>query len=390
MKKILPLLVIATRLAAIPSAIAVYTGDCTWDDHNSTDTIYTYARVIGCGSGGDGGSTAGGGLIDPPFIKCIWQYDMDIQMADGWCDPCETIWYEGKHDACPCVDDLQVKPDLGDYVTVRYYAIIADPYRVFEPVDDVWVDVYHPCGDFKYQVHLEPVGFESDGSYSNSEALSAWSHVLSYHPSLITYGDWDTGEMTKDEDIEYELVKWMAYLYCGEADISYCQPGGEYALEYQARTENSWSAILEDSFWYIPTAAIDIDFSEVDYGDIKISEWQQAPGDEIWDSPTPTVRNIGNCPVYLSIWQDNMMFLQDYEGNWKVEYKAKMGPFGEYTPIYGPYEETTIPGILSMCTWTQLDFAIHAIKGLPGEIYSGDMVLTAHIYGDPPCWEEGS
>jgi hypothetical protein len=389
MKKIIALFITIAMIAAIPPALAI--DGCDWDDGNSIFGIQTIANVVG--NGGNGGSQGGGeggggtdgngGGGDPPIIKCKWEYDLEVILPP--CDPCMDP-YDIYHDACPYVSGLQVKPQLGDFVTVGYYAIVTDPQGV-QHVDRVFADIWHPNGEFKYQIELFPVGFGTDGSYDKSIALSEWYHASSWHYDLITFSDWERPEgWSKEYDIEWELKEEEAYLFFGTAEISYCQPGGYYTVAYTAYDGlDMWCEPLWNMFWYIPTAAIEIDFTTVDYGNVVESVWQQEGGDKDMFTPTlPTVKNIGNCPVFLTVYQDDMNFGMT-GGNWNVEYKARMNEDGEFTLPYWPYVETLIPGTLGMCTQDKLDFLIHVIKGFPdGEPNIGSMILTAYIDGSPP------
>jgi hypothetical protein len=388
MKKILTLLiVIAMALVSVPALATEPCPDCqwpcTWDDDNCADPITTVANVVGCG--GTGGGTGGGGIIDgAPIIKCKWEYDESVLLppADECCPD-----YCVEHDACPYEPGLQVKPVLGDFVTVGYYAIVTDPQGVGH-IDHVYADIWHPNGEFKYQIELFPVGLSGE-TYDKSYALTEWAHVKAYHSNLITYGDWERPEgWSKDEDILEELEEEEAYLFYATADISYCQPAGEYCVGVIAIDGlDTWSEYLLNTFWYIPTAAVWIDFSVVDYGDVVESVWQQVGGDtSMMTSMMPTVKNVGNTPVYFTILQDDMDFGKT--GTlWNVEYKARLGKDGDFTSPYKPNVETRIPGYLKMCIQDKFDFLIHVIKGFPdGQPNEGTMTICAHIYGICEDW----
>ena len=164
-----------------------------------------------------------------------------------------------------------------------------------------------------------------------------------------------------------------------------CTKGTKWTFCFDA-----WCPYLFNEFWYIPTAAIEIDFSVVDYGDVVECVWQTSTGgDTDMNTPSlPTVKNIGNTPVTLSVEQDHMGFGMT-DGNWNVEFQARMNVDGAYTGPYWPDMETPIPGVLGMCTQDKLDFQIHVIKGIPGGVANvGTMCLTAYIYGEPDSWPQ--
>jgi hypothetical protein len=392
MKKILALsILISMVLVAIPATVAD-DPSCDWcecpDDNNCIDGITTVAHVVGAGgsNGGSGGSTGGGALEGAPIIKCKWEYDLDIMLppADDCCD--EYCIY---HDACPFMSGLQVYPDLGDVVQVGFYAIITDPQGP-DHVDHVYADVWHPNGEFKYQIELFPVGFDSAGIYHKGEAIAYWNHVAQNHHSLIAYSDFERTNptWTDDQDILYELEQEEAYLYINVGQLDYCQPAGYYCVGVRAIDGlDMWSDYLFNQFWYIPTAAAVIDFTTVNYGDVVESTWAPAGGDLSMDTPTlPTVKNVGNTPIYFTILQDDMDFGKTY-GNWNVEYKARLSDEGIWTPAYKPEVVTTIPGFLSLCKEDKFDFKIHVLKGLTGlPPTHGTMKICAHIWGTQIDW----
>ncbi len=357
--------------------------ECCWDDHNCVGPVNTIANVVGTGSGGDSGG--GDTLIDgAPIIKCKWEYDQNI-LLKGF-DPCcipDCVY----HDACPFEPGLQVKPVLGEDVTVGYYAIVTDPQGVGH-IDHVYADVWHPNGEFKYQFELFPIGLSGE-AYDKTQALDTWNHVITCHADLITYGEWERPEgWTKDQDILDELEEEDAYLYYGERVISYCQPAGEYTVGIIAYDGlDMWCEYLMNKFWYIPTAAVEIDFDTVNYDDVVESVWQQVGGDKYMDTPLlPTVKNIGNVPVYFTITQDDMGFGKTGD-LWNVEYKARLGKDGDFTLPYKPNDEAIIPGFLGMCIEEKFDFLIHVIKGFPDGIPNeGTMTICAHIHGNQDDW----
>ena len=377
---------------------------CGWDECNPAYEYYegdpgTTEVSIGTtvtvgSSGGSGGS--GGEEPGAPIIKCKWEYDLEVLVDIDDCEDCDyytdgcyspNTW---EKDACPCLEGLQVKPDLGQDVMVGYYAVVTDPQGVAD-VQNVYADVWHPDGEFKYQIVMTPVGYDLEsGTYSDVEALELWDKVYSCHEDLITINnDW-AGTLppgiTPEYDIRDEIDQEEAYLYRGEAPISYCQPGGWYSVGVSAfDTANHQSAYLYNRFWYIPVAAIDVDFTTVDYGSIQIGVQKQAGGDhDLTTSDHPTVRNIGNTPVELFVEQDDMDFGTDTDGIPNVHYEARMGGDGIYVS-YDPEIEAQIPGVLELCTLDKLDFRILADKGTNGVTYSGSMSLKACIH-DSYIW----
>lgn len=413
MKKILALFIVlsmtlvgASVMAEQPADTPI--GDCAWDDGNCIGPFPTTATMTGSASGGETGSgnTA-------PIIKCKWEYDLEVEVIPEDCDPCipctDPYWY---HDACCCIPGLQVKPILYDSVSVGYYAIVTDLEGV-DHIDHVYADIWHPDGTFKYQIELFPVGMDgtpaSGGVYDKTQALDIWNHAWAHHSDLIKINpDWASTlvDITPEADILDELNEELAYLYYGEAEISYCQPGGWYYVGVRAHDGyDAYSDYLFNRFWYIPTAGIHVDFSGINYGTVAESTNKWVGGDYDWSTTSkPSVRNVGNTPVQLMVYQDDMGFGKTGD-SWNVMFDARMNADGpirtyypeqkdliEYPPEGDPndpsnyYPGVWIDGILPLCTMEKLDFSIHVFKGYPGEVYQGILNLCAYMDMDSYIW----
>jgi hypothetical protein len=420
MKKILPYLVILSLIgAALPTVLAddgcppgpPYP-ECAWDDANCVN-VTTEAVMYSPGGGGDPNP---GPSPNAPVIKVKWEYDLDFSMdldeCDPECGPCGDCYFHNEtweHDACCCIDGLQVKPIPGGEVRIGFFAVVTD-----NPVTDiqgVWADVWHPDGSHKYQIELTAL--------DKTTALCEWDHVLGCHPTLITENTmWSAGPfpynpdtglpMTWQEDVRHELDQEDAKLYYGEGTLHYCQPGGCYKVGYIATDGLEMSRWLNNTFWYIPTSAIELDFDNVLYDNVQLGVWNKASGDEFFDpagmSAFPTVKNIGNTPVRLYVWQDDTNF--DYTGQsppptgtWNVKYKAQMTSDNVncQSREYFPYETdpgfqgVEIPCVLELCTEEKLDFYINPTKAV-NPPFIGEMRLCAYIEGNPgdPLWTSGN
>jgi hypothetical protein len=421
MKKILPILVVlAMAISAVPAVLGaelpddVPTGDCAWDDEYCIENIPTSVIVQQTGQGGTG--------VQPPVIKCKWEYDLDFQCPVEdcpECDPCDNLEDFFTHDACPCLPGLQVQPTLHGDTTVGYYAVVTHPYGVSN-VDHVYADIWHPDGKFKYQIELFPIGFDTGGVYNKQVAIEMWEHVWDYHSDLVKInsvwastltgfipGSIPQTPITADYDIWDELNQEEAYIYAGQADINYCQPGGWYYVGVNAYGFGSWSEYLYNRFWYIPTAGIDVDFSTIDYGTVVAESDKWVGGDIDFSTLTkPTIRNIGNTPVNLYVWQNDMGFGAT-GGVWNVRYDVRLTADGQVrnyypndvdtiSPLPNPtwlddpdnfYPGVRIPGTLPLCTTEKLDFSIHVNKALLTTPYTGLMNLCALMDMGSYIWQ---
>jgi hypothetical protein len=389
MKRFISILVVVAMLSSVMPALAIS------DDGNQAyqlDGYQTDVTTIALidGQGGGGGS---GGDPSAPIIKCKWEYDMDVVITDyDECDPPACFY----HDAVPCIDHLQVRPIIGSTVTVGYYAVVTSPLGINPDPNSLgyvytYADVWHPDGQFKYQIELTPVGWNVEThEYNKAAALYEWSHVYSSHSDLIMPNEpWvltlPPGTIWTD-DVYDELNEELALLYFVTAEISYCQPGGHYFVGATAFDKlGNQAAYLYNNYWYIPTSAVEIDFSSVDYSPVHVGTHKVVGGDIDMTTPNkPTVRNIGNTPVQLSIEQDDMMFGQTGD-EWNVHYDARMNANGEYV-YYDPWQTVQIPGTLPMCTQEKLDFSILVDKAVSGYTYTGWMKIWAYIDWTEYVW----
>jgi hypothetical protein len=282
-----------------------------------------------------------------------------------------------------------VKPVIGDAVTVGYYVVVTSPLGVDpDPTGlgyiSTYVDVWHPDGQFKYQIQLQVVGWCTEtNTYYKSSALSAWSHAYGCHSDLIMVNDGWANTLPPgtdwSSDVYDELNEELALLYYAPADISYCQPGGHYYVGATAYDKLGHQAeYLYNTFWYIPTSAVEIDFTQVDYSPVHVGTHKVVGGDQdMTTTDKPTVRNIGNTPIELAIQQDDMQFSQTGSA-WNVHFDARMGANGEYV-YYDPYVTAEIPGVLPLCTQEKLDFSILVDKASTGYTYTGWMKIWAYI-----------
>jgi hypothetical protein len=304
-------------------------------------SVTTYAEV----AGGDSGS--------PPDIKCKWETPDD--------DP---------------GDGIQIAPILGGEKQVFYYAIVTDPQGV-DTISAVYADIWHPDGEFKYQIELDTI-------IKGSEAISifedAWDDGIVTVNDAYYYG-WSDDDIYND--IIDELNEGLAYLYKGYSYLDYCQPAGWYHVGIRAVDNYAeWSDYLCNHFWYIPTAGIEIDFSSIDYGSAVISTTKWVGGDiDFGTGDKPTVRNIGNTPVELHVYQTDMGFGKT-DGDWNVMFDARLGADGGISTYY-PEEEAVLGDILDLCTTEKLDFSIHIYKGVPGYNYIGEMDIWATVHDWP-------
>lgn len=290
--------------------------------------------------------TQGGGSI--PVIKCKWETpDHDPTKPYTQVNP--PVSYMGTQEVCVWVVVTDVE-DQGDVAQV-----VADIYHPEGPPD---------CGSLKYG-NLELVKVDRL-SVGLPEFQAAAAANLVHYASPFDY-----------DEVLYELNENFAQVWMVCFDKSYHQPAGDYRVEvYAVDSHGNTSEPMVNTFEYVATNAIEVDFDSVTYPPVMISSHVWVGGDRDFSTPAkPTVRNIGNTCVNIWVEQDDMNFGTYGDGDYKVEYDARLGnDTGSNTVIYNPYEETMIPGILPLCNTEKLDFSIH-VKFATPDTYTGSMTL---------------
>jgi hypothetical protein len=292
---------------------------------------------------------AGGGSI--PIVKCKWETPDDDPATPG----------------------TQVDPPgvFGGTKTVTYWAVVTDEEDNGH-VGQVYVDVYHPAGppengSFKYEVPMNEVDKFAVGIPEFEAAAAA---------GLVVYGPGHTYDTVLNQ-----LQKCVAEVWMGSADLDYHQPAGDYLVKAVAIDRNGNDSLpLENTFLYVPTCIIEIDFDKVNYGSVSICQNKWISGDTVFDAPVglnpSTVRNIGNTNSFIWVEQDDMGLGQDVTGMWNVEFDARLGNDPANQVVYDPFVNTQLPNALPLCNTDELDFSIHVKKGTSGMNYIGTMTVT--------------
>ena len=287
--------------------------------------------------------TAGGG--GPPLVKCNWETPDDGDPAHAWLG---TSMFP----SC----------QYGVDKDVQFWAVVTDPEGV-DTVANVYADVYHPegppeCGSKKYQLELYRMDKEA--------GIAAFEEADAH--GLITYG-WEQDYTL----ISHQLEQGLSAVYMGTQVLSYHQPAGLYRDDVKAYDiPGNPSMIFSTYFYYIPVAAIEVDFTHVNYGSVQVCSNKWIGGDLEFGTPAPTVRNIGNTTVNALLVKIRKG-LGLTSGVWNVEFDARLGADGVHAQ-YFPEIEVTLVDVLPLCNTQKLDFSIHVIKGDPGT-YTGTITI---------------
>ena len=333
----------------LPVSAAGVTPQCTDPGAKDVETSATIAT--------------GGGSI--PIVLCKWEADTTSSWEDG--DPTHAI--PGSQFLPPVTYGAQ-KP-------IQYFAVVWDNEDNGNVNVVAW-DVYHPenawgDGSFKYQVMGEKITDKAEAVALFQKAMNA---------GLLKFNE----GFDADTILTKYLEKGTAALWVGEGDLDYCQPAGNYQVEANAIDfNNNWATPLENTFEYMPVAAFELDFTKVNYGNVNINTHKWIAGDvDFGTADWPTIRNIGNTALQVTVEQDDMDLDKSLNG-WNVQWDARMGNDDAYTVVYKPFETVTLPNALPLGIMPseevnpgvdELDFSIEVFKGTTGE-KTGTMTLGA-------------
>ena len=322
---------------------------------------------------------------EAPFIKVKWE--MNPTKDDNG-------KYLGTDDA-PDAGAQFLAPGVKDARrTIAICAIVTDPDSIND-IAGVYADVYYPDGIALGSSHkkLENQSGAGCGQFMQQDKLNELSKtdgielfcnkIRNNNTNLPTFDISQTSDYWYNDicKADGELLKMTAKVYCAEKDLSYEDPSGSYKVVAQAQDTNSLNDTLENSFEYLPLTAFQADFSNVNYGNVKLNIEKIINGDLVFDegmnSTMPTVRNVGNTRMNLTVWQSDMG-LGKSSGVWNVKYDARVGSYVEHVD-YLPEVTTELEDSLDLSETDEVDFSILVSK-FPtsgSTSWTGTMVLGA-------------
>lgn len=312
---------------------------------------------------------AGGGA--DPIVKAKWEMKSGSQGLDDSTDPGAQFMASGVY-------------QVGTPVTVC--TVVTDPDGVAD-INGVYADVFYPLL-FDLGPNHEPnrqgcgamVGNEfSLSPLSKADGISLFCNsIRSNNNNLPNFNNgYNYDEICATDG---ELMKETARVYCGTMTLSYEDPSGDYRVEAIAQDKNGLTGGLQNYFRYLDTTAFDVDFSTVNYGNVKLNTHKIINGDLTFANGDgkPTVRNVGNTRLAMQVWQDDMG-LGKTDSSWNVRYDGRVGSDAAFT-VYDPFAVTMLNLPLNLSQTNEMDFSIDIFKWPPthiGESYAGTMVLGA-------------
>ena len=306
-------------------SVNVYSGPDTYDILYLEETI----SLTGC---------------DPSVIRCTWQTPDDGDSLNN-------------------IPGTQVLPPLkyGGQTVITTFAIVQQENP--EIISQVDTSVFYPdespgCGDQKLNINLTAMA-GADGIQAFESAY--FQGLVSCQEAVFT-------------SIMDRLQNGEALVYAADTSLAYCDPAGDYRISTSVTDINGVKNTSESYLLYVPMTAFEIDFNSVSYGKVDIGEWQELSGDMDFETiEAPTIRNIGNTNVVITIAQDDMGLEED-EAQLNVKYMARLGAEGTRIS-YDADSATNFPESLALSETQSLDFWIQILRAIPGD-YSGSITIS--------------
>ncbi|MBU1036942.1 hypothetical protein KKF32_02815 [Patescibacteria group bacterium] len=341
-------------------------------------------------------ASAGG---EAPIVKVKWE------MNGPYYDP----YFWGTDDSSQAGAQFHAPGIWEATKTVSFCAVVTDPDGVAQ-INGVYADFYYPndrafhpedpshpdqidggtpaVPDYGLSGCGEQVGDElSLTQLSKADGIELFcNQVRNYNNNLPTwYSSYDYDEVCAADG---ELEKEDAYVYCGDRDIIWEDPAGDYLVEIFALDDpGNFSNTLTNYFEYLPLTAYETDFTLVDYGNVSLNVQKNIAGDLTWGtSDRPSVRNLGNTRLYMGVVQDDMD-LGTTGGVYNVSYRARVGNEEADWSGYVPYDPTTwLEDILDLSEIEEMDFSILVTKFPNQGPFYGQMTLSAMFANFRECF----
>ncbi len=311
--------------------------------------------------------TSGGAA---PIVKAKWEANVD-KYTDASVDAGAQFLPSGQY---------QVNK------TIALCAIVTDPDGLAD-IKNVYADVFYPevalgsshvaltdqsglgCGELMQEDSLTRLS-KADGIALFCNQVRTLNNSL---PEFNSGYDYDeicgaVGELQKD----------TAAVFCGQKDISYEDPAGDYEVWAIGQDFVGKQGKLVNHFTYLPVTAFETDFTSVAYGNVRLDTHKIIAGDLTWGGPKASVRNVGNTRLSMLVSQ-NDMGLGKTDGLWNVQYDARVGSDAAYS-VYSPLQTVVLADSLDLSELDEMDFSVKITKfppTNPGPGYTGTMTLSA-------------
>lgn len=285
-----------------------------------------------------------GGSIIAPGIECMF-----VLSDDG--------------DVSHVTEGTQILPNLGngaDPVPTDFtkYVIVSHEYGIAH-IATVYEKLFGPNGAL--------IGAENECTDITDQAEQFDALEEALNSNLIT--------ATEYADLLYMLNtdKSQARMFMIENTLYNCDMPGEYSVYFKA--VDNYGVITEATtpFDYLSTTGLNLDFSGVTYGPILINSQKWISGDMTYGGDKPTVINVGNTPIQVSISASDLIGVEDPVQTISVD-ALEVELLGTTTGLENSMQ--TLPGELQPCTPTQISFSILAPLGTSSNSYTGSLTIN--------------
>lgn len=351
----------------------------------------------------------GGGAA--PIVKAKWE------MVGKYTQTVGTT-AEGKDDSIDAGAQIAPTGLYGTYKDYSICTIVTDPDGMAD-ISNVYTDIYYPVDR---SIHANPafpdvinggmtgnpadIGLEKCGAQRGDEnVLSKLDKTKGYNlfcnsirtnnNNLPTFYDNPLTPATGDKfdyneicNPDGELMKETAYVYCAEKQLYYEDPAGDYkVLVFALDKAGRFSNQAVNYFNYIALTSFTVDFTAVNYGNVKLNTHKRISGDLTFTpgDGKPTVRNLGNTRLEIGITQ-NDMGMGTTDGIYNVQYDARVGSNEADWKNFPPVAHEWLQDIVDLSEDEEMDFSILVTK-FPTETstWNGTMTLDARMSSFRAC-----
>ena len=314
-----------------------------------------------------------------PIVKAKWE--MNVTKDSGGA-------YLGTDEATTAGAQFNPTGVYQQSKRIAVCAVVTDPDGVAD-IDSVYADTFYPTDIFlgpNHEADRQGCGqLMTEFSMTRLDKLVGvelfCNKIRNNNNNLPTFNPDPIYNYDEICAADGELMKETAYVYCGEKDISYEDPNGDYRTLVLAQDKAGLDGTLENFFTYRALTAFETDFSKVNYGTVKLNTHKIINGDLTWDvldQGKASVRNIGNTRLIMKVQQDDMGLGQT-DGKYNVRYDGRVGSDAAFVN-YWPNALTSLNDKLNLSETDEMDFSIDIYKFPPthvGDSYTGSMTLSA-------------
>jgi len=313
------------------------------------------------------------------------------------------------HSTTPGTQILPVA--AGDRI-VKFYVVTGHPNGDTGLIVRVDVTVRYPDGTEKFQltaikdangnwsaqdnsgnpvaVRLVPwsdTGFQIDTDADCTPDTSITTAMTSLDAqSRIAYGKDGQGNQYKLSSVLYDLKMGKQIMLEFVGKMGSHQPAVTYTVE-AVSTDNIGSTGEKtiNTFDYLSIVALNMDFTTVNFGNIKAGQSNRVLGDtDPLTANRPSVKNEGNDPGMIQLCYTKMV---NAEGKFISDFDGRLGASTYWTLMKANTPTILLdadgdPTLLPPCTWTQLDLSVEPPIGTMGGAYTGSVTVTILHYID--------